>query len=84
MPAADELVAHGRSEAEVQELLGCDWLIYQDLSDLEDAVSGPKHVLTTFDSSCFDGKYVTGIEPGYFERLQQTRSDDAKRKRRAG
>ncbi len=84
MPAADELVAHGRSEQEIQELLGADWLIYQDLADLEDAVSGPKHKLTTFDSSCFDGKYVTGIEPGYFERLQQARSDDAKRKRRAG
>ncbi|MBP8098702.1 MAG: amidophosphoribosyltransferase, partial [Arenimonas sp.] len=67
MPAASELVAHGRSDDEVQTLLGCDWLIYQDLADLEDAVSGPKHKLTTFDSSCFDGKYVTGIEPGYFE-----------------
>jgi len=84
MPAVDELVAHGRTEDEIQALLGCDWLIYQDLSDLEDAVSGPKHVLTQFDSSCFDGKYVTGIEPGYFERLQQARNDDAKRKRRAG
>jgi amidophosphoribosyltransferase len=84
MPAVDELVAHGRTEDEIQALLGCDWLIYQDLADLEDAVSGPKHVLTQFDSSCFDGKYVTGIEPGYFERLQQARNDDAKRKRRAG
>ena len=84
MPAADELVAHGRSEEEIQTLLGADWLIYQDLADLEDAVSGPKHKLTAFDSSCFDGKYVTGIEPGYFERLQQARSDDAKRKRRVG
>ncbi len=84
MPAADELVAHGRSEEEIQTLLGADWLIYQDLADLEDAVSGPKHKLTHFDSSCFDGKYVTGIEPGYFELLQQARSDDAQRKRRAG
>ena len=83
MPAASELVAHGRSDEEVQELLGCDWLIYQDLADLEDAVSGPKHKLTSFDSSCFDGKYVTGIEPGYFERLQQTRNDESKLKRRA-
>ena len=29
------------------------------------------------------GKHVTGIEPGYFERLKQLRSDEAKRKRRA-
>ncbi len=83
MPSPDELVAHGRSEAEIEQLLGCDWLIYQDLSDLEAAVAGPKFPDRKFDSSCFSGEYVTGIEPGYFERLQQLRSDDAKKKRRA-
>jgi len=82
MPSPDELVAHGRSEAEIEKLLGCDWLIYQDIADLEAAVAGPKKKLTHFDSSCFTGEYVTGIEPGYFERLRQLRSDDAKRKRR--
>ncbi|MBX9402116.1 amidophosphoribosyltransferase [Lysobacter sp. BMK333-48F3] len=83
MPSAEELVAHGRSDEEVQTLLGCDWLIYQDLSDLEQAVSGPKHRIENFDSSCFNGDYVTGIEPGYFERIQQLRSDEAKNTRRA-
>jgi amidophosphoribosyltransferase len=83
MPSADELVAHGRTESEIEKLLGCDWLIYQDLSDLESAVAGPKFPNRQFDSSCFSGEYVTGIEPGYFERIQQLRSDDAKRKRRA-
>jgi amidophosphoribosyltransferase len=81
MPAASELIAHGRSEEEVQELLGCDWLIYQDLHDLEDAVSGPKHKLSAFDSSCFVGKYVTGIDPGYLEGLQAARNDANKLKR---
>ena len=38
----EELVAHGRSEKEIEALLGCDWLIYQDLADLEEAVAGPK------------------------------------------
>ena len=82
MPSSEELVAHGRTEKEIEELLGCDWLIYQDLSDLEDAVAGPKFPGRKFDSSCFSGEYVTGIEPGYFERIQQLRSDEAKRKRR--
>ncbi len=82
MPSADELVAHNRTEAQIEALLGCDWLIYQDLADLEAAVSGPKFPGKHFDSSCFSGEYVTGIEPGYFERIQQLRSDDAKRKRR--
>jgi amidophosphoribosyltransferase len=83
MPAADELVAHGRSEDEVRDQIGCDWLIYQDLADLEAAVTGSKQRVTRFDSSCFNGEYVTGIEPGYFERLRQQRSDVAKRNRRA-
>jgi amidophosphoribosyltransferase len=82
MPSVEELVAHDRSEDEVQDFLGCDWLIYQDLADLEEAVSGPKRKVIDFDSSCFDGDYVTGIEPGYFERLQHLRSDDAKKSRR--
>ncbi|MHB8912309.1 MAG: amidophosphoribosyltransferase, partial [Lysobacter sp.] len=49
---------------------------------LEDAVSGSKHRIEHFDSSCFDGKYVTGIEDGYFERIGHLRSDGAKAKRR--
>lgn len=83
MPSVDELVAHNRSEKEIEAFLGCDWLIYQDLADLESAVAGPKFPERRFDSSCFSGEYVTGIEAGYFERLQQLRSDDAKKKRRA-
>lgn len=82
MPSSEELVAHGRTEEEIQTLLGCDWLIYQDLADLEAAVAGPKFPGRRFDSSCFSGEYVTGIEPGYFERLRQLRSDEAKKKRR--
>ncbi len=83
MPSAEELVAHDRTEEEVQQLLGCDWLIYQDLEDLEEAVSGPKQRMEHFDSSCFNGQYVTGIEEGYFERIKQLRSDEAKKTRRA-
>ncbi len=82
MPSAEELVAHGRSEREIEQLLGCDWLVYQDLADLEAAVAGPKFPGRRFDSSCFSGEYVTGIEPGYFERIRQLRSDEAKKKRR--
>jgi len=78
MPAAEELIAHGRSVDEVQQLLGCDWLVYQDLGDLEAAVAGPKRSGMKFDSSCFSGDYVTGIDPGYFERLRHLRSDEAR------
>ncbi len=83
MPAAEELVAHDRSIEDVEKHLGCDWLIYQDLEDLEAAVREGNPELKSFDSSCFNGEYVTGIESGYFERIQQLRSDEAKTLRRA-
>jgi len=81
MPAAEELVAHDRTVEQIQAHLGCDWLIYQDLEDLEAAVREGNPALTQFDSSCFNGQYVTGIEPGYFERIQQLRNDGAKQLR---
>ncbi|MFC0677310.1 amidophosphoribosyltransferase [Lysobacter korlensis] len=84
MPSATELVAHGRTDEEVQQFLGCDWLIYQDLADLEAAVSGPKQRIERFDSSCFNGEYVTGMDADYFERIDKLRSDEAKTTRRAG
>lgn len=82
MPAAEELIAHERSIEDIERHLGCDWLVYQDLEDLEAAVREGNPELKSFDSSCFNGEYVTGIEPGYFERIQQLRSDDAKTQRR--
>jgi amidophosphoribosyltransferase len=82
MPAVDELVANERSIEEIEKFLGCDWLVYQDLEDLEASVREGNLDLQRFDSSCFNGDYVTGIEPGYFERIEALRSDEAKRKRR--
>jgi amidophosphoribosyltransferase len=83
MPAPAELVAHDRSEAEVQALIGADWLVYQDLADLEAAVAEGNDKLTRFDSSCFNGEYVTGVEPTYLRDLEFARSDVAKSQRRA-
>jgi amidophosphoribosyltransferase len=83
MPAVEELVANQRSVEQIEQHLGCDWLVYQNLEDLEAAVREGNPELKEFDSSCFNGHYVTGIEPGYFERIQQLRSDEAKTLRRA-
>ncbi len=73
-------LAHHR--AEVQEALGCDWLVYQDLADLEWAVAEGNDALTGFDSSCFTGRYVTELPPGYFERLSEQRSEEGRKNRR--
>ena len=83
MPTPEELIAHGRSEEEIERMIGCDWLVYQDLADLEAAVAGPKFPGRRFDSSCFSGEYVTGVDAGYFDRIGQQRSDEAKKTRRA-
>ena len=79
MPAAEELIAHGRTEDEVEQALGCDWLIYQDLSDLIAAVQRGNPEIREFDTSCFNGEYVTGdIDQLYLERLSHHRNDHAK------
>jgi amidophosphoribosyltransferase len=84
MPAVEELIAHGRSEEEIQQELGCDWLIYQDLPDLIDAVQKGNPHIAHFDTSCFDKVYVTGdIDQNYLDRLGVHRSDEAKSKRDA-
>ena len=83
MPATSELIAAGRSEQEICELIGADRLIYQDLADLEKAVRGKNKKLAGFDSSCFNGEYVTGLQAGYLDQLQQRRADAVKEARRA-
>ncbi len=82
MPAASELVAAGRTVEQVREIIGADRLIYQDLEDLVRAVRGKNTRLAGFDSSCFDGHYVTGLDDGYLEELQRRRSDAERQQRR--
>jgi amidophosphoribosyltransferase len=83
MPAASELVAHGRTEQEVCEWIGADGLVFQDLDDLIDAVGKKgKTAVQRFDTSVFNGEYVTGdITPEYLSRLEADRNDDAKASR---
>ncbi|MER2603076.1 MAG: amidophosphoribosyltransferase [Candidatus Competibacter phosphatis] len=79
MPAAYELIAHGRSEEEVARAIGADHLIFQDLSDLEEAVRRGNRALKAFDTSCFTGEYVTGdIDRAYLDCLARERSDSVK------
>lgn len=79
MPAASELIAHGRTEEEVQTLIGADWLVYQDLDDLIASAREGNPLIARFDCSVFNGQYVTGdITPAYLQRLQEARSDASK------
>ncbi len=76
MPAASELIAHGRNDAEVAEAIGADKLIFQDLSDLIESVRKGNPKLERFDASVFTGEYVTGdIGKDYLDHLEQRRCD---------
>ena len=60
MPTSDELVAHNRTVAEIQQIIGCDALIYQDVNAMKSAIGSLNKGVLDFDASCFDGVYVTG------------------------
>lgn len=38
IPTSKELIAHNRTENEIQSVLGADWIVYNDLQDVVDAV----------------------------------------------
>lgn len=80
MPAVSELIANGRNVEEICQLIGADKLIFQDLDDLIEACIDEKHSdVREFDTSVFDGKYITGdIDDAYLERLQTARNDSQK------
>jgi len=86
MPAAKELVAHGRTEDEVRDVISCDKLIYQDLDDLIAAVNRKGRTsIQQFDTSVFNGVYVTGdVNEAYLEQLELLRNDAAKSSQESG
>ncbi|HYG55544.1 MAG TPA: amidophosphoribosyltransferase [Burkholderiales bacterium] len=78
MPTRAELIAAHRSEDEVAREIGADALVYQDLPALKDAVRLANPKLTSFETSCFDGIYITGdITSDYLRSIEIQR--DAKR-----
>jgi amidophosphoribosyltransferase len=76
MPTANELIAAGKSEKEVEKAIGADWLIYQDLEDLIAAASEGNPEIFEFECSVFNGVYITGdVDEIYLERLKSQRND---------
>ncbi len=81
MAVKSELVAHGKTEDEVCEEIGADWLIYQELEDLIKSATPTEEQegSRAFDCSVFDGKYITGdINDLYFQKLERMRNDLSK------
>ena len=83
MPTRNELIANGRSDEEIAREIGCDALIYQDLDAMVDAVRAGNPAILDFDTSCFDGRYITGdVTPEYLQYVEASRAMAKPRRRR--
>lgn len=83
MPTVHELIGHDRDEQQIAQAIGADWLVYQDLDDLVSAAQKGNPSVKQFDTSVFDGNYVTGnVTPAYLSHIEKMRSDSAQEQRR--
>lgn len=81
MPSPHELIAHGRTDEEIAEIIGADWLIYQDLEDLIAASSEGNPDIEEFECSVFTGKYITGdVDETYLGFIDEQRKDSVRSK----
>jgi amidophosphoribosyltransferase len=77
MPTRNELIANGRSDEEIAREIGCDALIYQDLDAMIAAVRVGNPSILDFDTSCFDGRYITGdVTPEYLQYVEAVRNGE--------
>ncbi|EED33117.1 amidophosphoribosyltransferase [gamma proteobacterium NOR5-3] len=78
MPSPKELIAHDRTVEEIGEMIGADWLVYQDLEELISCSKEGNPLIEAFDCSVFDGNYVTGdVDEDYLAALDAERNDEA-------
>ena len=79
MPSANELIAYGREIEQISDLIRADGLIFQDLTDLINAVRELNPEIKRFETSVFDGKYITGdVDNAYLQRIDNMRNEDTK------
>lgn len=75
MPTRYELIATDRSNEEICREIGADDLVFQDLDALSHAVSKLSTSIKHFETSCFDGTYITGdVTSDYLRTLELQRS----------
>jgi amidophosphoribosyltransferase len=75
MPSREELIASGRTEEQIRVEIGADALIYQDLDDLKKALQSLNPAIAQFETSCFDGNYITGdITAEYLTGIEDARN----------
>ncbi|MDE2389283.1 MAG: amidophosphoribosyltransferase, partial [Betaproteobacteria bacterium] len=77
MPTRQELIATNRTTEEICSEIGADHLIFQDLDALSHAVSKVSPAVNSFETSCFNGDYITGdITPEYLQTIESQRDSN--------
>jgi len=80
MAATAELIAHQRSDEQIADFIGADWLIYQDLDDLIESAKEGNPKISNFETSVFDGDYICGsVTKNYLTNLEIERKDANKK-----
>lgn len=75
MPTRQELIATDRTSEQICEEIGADYLIFQDLEALTEAVSKVSPAVKDFETSCFNGVYITGdVTHEYLNTLELQRN----------
>ena len=74
MPTREELIANGRSAAEIAQEVHADACVFQNLADLEAVIVKLNPKIDGFDDSCFSGCYITGdIDETYLANLSASK-----------
>jgi amidophosphoribosyltransferase len=81
MPATKELVASNRTNEQIAQEIGADWLVYQSLEDLIETVQYGNPEIKEFETSIFTGEYITPLGENYLQNLENSRQDEVKSQR---
>lgn len=76
MPTRQELIATNRTDEEICREIDADYLVYQNLDALRQAITQIDPQISHFETSCFDGRYIAGnITQEYLCRIESQRNN---------
>ncbi|GAA1622982.1 amidophosphoribosyltransferase [Leucobacter chromiireducens] len=73
MPTRTELIAHNRTNDEINAAIGSDRLVFQTVEGMNSAILGGQSEVTRLEQSCFTGEYIAGnIDEEYLAWVEAT------------
>ena len=78
MPTRQELIATDRNTEEICNEISADYLVFQDLDALNHAVAKVSPTVKNFETSCFNGDYITGdVTSEYLRTIELQRNSSS-------